>query len=665
MHEPYNSCMNTLNDHHGLHDAQEQRPNSTPKHQDPYLPLIQQLRHLRQSMLAGEKDLQSDLATVQPGYRDSAKNLVHYLALRNVDLRPLQEQLSQLGLSSLGRSESHVLVNLDKVLGVLHQLTQHAQKNTAPEEPVASLNSAALLQAHTLDLLGPAPEGRSTRIMVTLPKEAASNYTVVKHLVNAGMDIARINCAHDNPTDWLDMVTHVRRAAEAAQRTVNILVDLGGPKIRTGDVAHPTPVLKVKPVKDRLGRVVRPARLQLRPISSTSIMPGVDACVGVWDQWLERLKSGMSVDFVDARGAKRHLQVIRRDDQGAIAECTQTAYLTPETVLTLGGSTGKKKHTTLVCQIEGQPGALHLCPGDTLHLTKPHGDGAVWLPVNEAQDSLGDGLGDGLQIACTLPQVIDQAKVGERIWFDDGRMGGVIREKHPDYLTIDITQARESGEKLSGDKGINLPDSQLDLPPLTDKDLNDLGVMAPYADMIGLSFVHQPTDVVLLRDKLHELGRDDMGIVLKIETLRGFENLPALMLAAMGARAAGVMIARGDLAVECGYERLAEVQEEILWCTEAAHMPVIWATQVLESMVKTGLPSRAEISDAGLGVRAECVMLNKGPYITQAIQTLDDILKRMGGHQNKKRPLLRALRAWGPSPDLAPHTHNGPSTGLS
>jgi pyruvate kinase len=122
----------------------------------------------------------------------------------------------------------------------------------------------------------------------------------------------------------------------------------------------------------------------------------------------------------------------------------------------------------------------------------------------------------------------------------------------------------------------------------------------------------------------------------------------------MAADSAGVMIARGDLAVECGYERMAEVQEEILWCAEAAHMPVIWATQVLESLAKTGLPSRAEISDAGLGVRAECVMLNKGPYILQAIRTLDDILKRMSGHQTKKRPLLRALRAWDNSPGSVP-----------
>jgi pyruvate kinase len=199
-----------------------------------------------------------------------------------------------------------------------------------------------------------------------------------------------------------------------------------------------------------------------------------------------------------------------------------------------------------------------------------------------------------------------------------------------------------------------LPDSQLDLPALTDKDIQDLEIVAQEADMVGLSFVQKPDDVALLRSHLHRLKRDDMGLVLKIETLRGFENLPELMLAAMASVSSGIMIARGDLAVECGFERMAEVQEEILCCAEAAHVPVIWATQVLESMAKTGLPSRAEISDAGLGVRAECVMLNKGPFINEAIRTLDDILRRMAGHQNKKRPLLRALRAWNGAVGFAP-----------
>jgi pyruvate kinase len=106
----------------------------------------------------------------------------------------------------------------------------------------------------------------------------------------------------------------------------------------------------------------------------------------------------------------------------------------------------------------------------------------------------------------------------------------------------------------------------------------------------------------------------------------------------------GVMIARGDLAVECGYERLAEIQEEILWVCEAAHVPVIWATQVLENLTKSGMPSRAEISDAALAGRAECVMLNKGPYLVHAVQSLDDILVRMQAHQRKKSSRLRSLR---------------------
>jgi len=74
----------------------------------------------------------------------------------------------------------------------------------------------------------------------------------------------------------------------------------------------------------------------------------------------------------------------------------------------------------------------------------------------------------------------------------------------------------------------------------------------------------------------------------------------------MGASAIGIMIARVDLAVECGYQRLAEVQEEVLWICEAAHIPAIWATQVLETMAKRGVPSRSEITDAAMGERAEC-----------------------------------------------------------
>jgi pyruvate kinase len=208
---------------------------------------------------------------------------------------------------------------------------------------------------------------------------------------------------------------------------------------------------------------------------------------------------------------------------------------------------------------------------------------------------------------------------------------------------VEVTHARPSGEKLTADKGINLPDSELHLPALTAKDIEDLPFIAKHADLVGYSFVRQETDVYDLQSHLRELDAKRLGIVLKIETRRAFERLPSLLLAAMRSPAAGVMIARGDLAVECGYERLAEVQEEIFWIAEAAHMPVIWATQVLERLAKDGLPSRAEITDAAMGERAECVMLNKGPYIVGALRALDDILRRMQTHQKKKSSMLRQL----------------------
>jgi pyruvate kinase len=162
--------------------------------------------------------------------------------------------------------------------------------------------------------------------------------------------------------------------------------------------------------------------------------------------------------------------------------------------------------------------------------------------------------------------------------------------------------------------------------------------------MVSLSFANSAADVELLQQHLKRLGGEKLGLILKIETRRGFENLPEMLFAALRSTRCGVMIARGDLAVECGFERLAEVQEEILWMCEAAHVPVIWATQVLESLAKEGFPSRAEITDAAMSERAECVMLNKGPHIQEAVGVLDDILQRMQTHLTKKRSMLRDLK---------------------
>jgi len=282
--------------------------------------------------------------------------------------------------------------------------------------------------------------------------------------------------------------------------------------------------------------------------------------------------------------------------------------------------------------------SLSVAEGDLLILTRD------LTPGRPAEcDSNGRVLNPAT-IGCSSAQVFKDAQSGERIWIDDGKIGGVIERRETDCLHMRITQAPAGGTKLAADKGINLPDSDLHLEAMTDKDRADLRFVESHADMVALSFANTVNDVRALQKLIG--GRGDAerpAVVLKIETKRGFENLPAMLLEAMKSPRCGVMIARGDLAVECGFERLAEVQEEILWICEAAHVPVIWATQVLESLAKDGQPSRAEITDAAMSHRAECVMLNKGPYVVEAVQVLDDILRRMHGHQMKKRSMLREL----------------------
>jgi pyruvate kinase len=247
------------------------------------------------------------------------------------------------------------------------------------------------------------------------------------------------------------------------------------------------------------------------------------------------------------------------------------------------------------------------------------------------------------RIPCSLGEVFDFVKPGERVWFDDGKINGVVTANDGQEISIEIGFTGPKGSRLRPEKGINLPDTDIVIPALTEKDVADLTTMVGVVDLVGLSFVRRPEDIYLLEDHLTRLDAQRLGIVLKIENRFAFDHLPQLLLAALRSPPVGVMVARGDLAVEVGFDRLAEVQEEILWLCEAAHVPVIWATQVLEEMARTGMPSRAEVTDAAMSGRAECVMLNKGPYIVEAVDFLGEVLERMNAHQSKKTAMLRKL----------------------
>lgn len=249
----------------------------------------------------------------------------------------------------------------------------------------------------------------------------------------------------------------------------------------------------------------------------------------------------------------------------------------------------------------------------------------------------------------SLPEIVLRLSAGDRVRYDDGKLEGVVESAGGGEAVLRVTRTKAGGTKLKAEKGLNLPDTELDLSPLTVKDDADLAAVLECADMLGYSFVSRPEDIDLLDEALLRHGPRErpLGLVAKIEQPRAVRNLPALIArATRGGRPFGVMIARGDLAAEIGFERVAEMQEEILWLCEAAGVPAVWATQVLEDLVKDGLPSRGEMTDAAMAARAECVMLNKGPEVGEAVSMLDRLLARMDGHIFKKTPTLRALQSW-------------------
>lgn len=602
--------------------------------------LIRELTDIHADQHAAEVQMKSELERIPEAHRGSARNLLHYLALRGRDIRSLQEALASMGLSSLGRAEGHIQYNVQLLLKHLHHIVRHSwQVPSGGESVVTRHEGRRLLERRAGRLLGEKPPSRSTRIMVTMPAEAAKEYAIIRDLVAGGMNSMRVNCAHDGPEIWNGMIAHLRRAEKETGKRCSILMDLGGPKIRTGPVSPGPKVLKWKPARDAFGRVTAPVRIWLTPSENPQAPPdSAGATLRVRKTWLAGLETGDHVRFRDARNARRMIEIIGAVGSSRWAVSNDTCYLVPATALVRVDSAGRRGNPEPLGDLPCLEQSLLLKKGDRLLLTRSPDPGRPAVPDDRTTSTA------SACISCTLPEALGDVHVNEPVRFDDGKIDGRVLETGPEGLLIEITRAQAGGSKLGADKGINFPASSLSVPSLTAKDLEDLPFIARNADMVGYSFVRTPEDLRELRGRLRSLDAEQLGIVLKIETQAAFGNLPSLLLAALEAPLAGVMIARGDLAIECGYERLAELQEEILWLCEAAHLPVIWATQVLEHLAKDGQPSRAEVTDAAMGERAECVMLNKGPHVVEAVTSLDDIIRRMETHQSKKTPLLRPLR---------------------
>jgi len=582
----------------------------------------------------------------RPGYFASAANLAAYIGLRRHDLRALQGILATLGLSSLGRSEGHVRATLDAVIHALKRMTgARVARQEIARVALAMGRDQVLLQRHTNQLFGPPPAKRWTRFMVTLPTEAASDYAFVRELVRHGMDCARINCAHDGDAAWGAMIRNVRRAARETGRACRVLMDLGGPKLRTGPVKAGEALLRVKVGRDARGKLVSPARIVLDASGKEApaapagkAAPGAPIRLAVERAWLDRVKAGDAIRFTDMRGRERRLTIDKRlNAHRAVGALAKGAWIGETLNLERMPRRGAHCACAARCAIAPPPLAIRVERGDTLLLTREPAPGEP-----RRTDRRGKSVAPA-RISCSEPAVFGALKVGHRVWIDDGKVGAVVEALDEHGAWLHVTHSREGGERIAAEKGLNFPDTALPLPALSPSDLADLDFVARHAELVGFSFVRGAADMDRLAEELARRGREDAGIIAKIETYEAVRNLPEIIVHGAGRHPFGVMIARGDLAVEIGYERLAEIQEEILWLCEAAHVPVVWATQVLEGLVKRGRPSRAEITDAALSQRAECVMLNKGPYLLQALEVLDNVVARMRAHQRKKTAQYRAL----------------------
>lgn len=471
---------------------------------------------LRESIATDDlvRTLQDDPVARGPG----VANMAHYLALRRHDPRNLQRKLMRLGLSSLGRLEGRVLPTLDAVIFALSAMLGRQSPHPLQDEKAFFAGEERLRQASDA-LFGPAGSHRRTRIMVTLPGEAAADPDLVLGFARAGMNVARINCAHDDASVWEAMVANVRAAEKAIGRHLGVFMDIAGPKIRT------------RRVEEKHKK--------------------------------QKLEAGDRLRLVGA---------------GPLAA-------------------GKR------------------------------------VPV---------------AASLSLPELMGRIKIGERVLYDDARLEGVVVETDGNEAIVRVLRTRTGGVRIKPEKGLNFPDTRLDLAALTQEDEDDLSAVIKLADIVGYSFVEDAGDIDLLEAALvrHGIGDRPLGLVAKIERPDAVTNLPSIIARTSGRRPFGVMIARGDLASEIGFERLAEMQEEILWICEAASVPAIWATQVLEDLVKDGVPSRGEMTDAAMSARAECVMLNKGASQQVAVELLDRLLERMDSHIFKKTPILRPLKSW-------------------
>ncbi|MCK5702312.1 MAG: hypothetical protein KAI29_14205, partial [Cyclobacteriaceae bacterium] len=293
-----------------------------------------------------ENDFNNMLSKVHPSYNESALNLIHYLAFRSFDIADLQEKLRYMALPDVSNIEGHVMKSLLAIKTIINHLSGNylieKQKNI-----ISIKKSEKLLRKNTKQLFGYKSKKRVTRIMVTLPSTAAEDYSMISRLIKLGMNSARINCAHDSPEVWAKMIENIKRANKALKKNCKVMMDLGGPKLRTGSMGPGPKVVHLQPERDLIGKVTSPSEVWLAH-AGTEPEDEDDMIIPVSSDWLKSLKKNSTIIFTDSRNKHCKLKNDKKRSPGWMAKCYDSAYVTTGTVLTIKSENEAEEKTTEV-----------------------------------------------------------------------------------------------------------------------------------------------------------------------------------------------------------------------------------------------------------------------------------------------------------------------------
>ncbi|MGW5729520.1 pyruvate kinase [Nocardia beijingensis] len=265
----------------------------------------------------------------------------------------------------------------------------------------------------------------------------------------------------------------------------------------------------------------------------------------------------------------------------------------------------------------------------------------VWATGEEVRITVDDIDGTHDRVSTTYKELAQDAKPGDRLLVDDGKVGLIVTRVDGNDVVCRVTE----GGPVSNNKGVSLPGMDVSVPALSEKDIEDLEFALKLGvDFIALSFVRSPSDVELVHDVMDRVGRR-VPVIGKLEKPEAIDNLEAVVLAFDA-----VMVARGDLGVELPLEQVPIVQKRAIQMARENAKPVIVATQMLESMIDNSRPTRAEASDVANAVLdgADAVMLSGetsvGKYPIETVRTMARIVHAVETESTRVPPLTHVPR---------------------